>query len=309
MGASTRTIRRRIKSVGNTRKITKAMELVAAAKMRKAISAVLASRPYADAAWRAITELAKVSDPSLHPLLKQRDRIGRVLMIVFTSDRGLCGALNGQVLKAVFESEKKFERVEYLTIGKKGQDALRRLNRPIVATFTGIANNPSLADIRPAADLARADFVAGTYDAVFVAATDYRSALVQKPTIARLLPIARLPGIGEVSEALAGVEKAPSSQADALRVSPDRGFEFIFEPSPAAILDVMLPRIVEVQMYQALLESAASEHAARMLAMRSASDSAGEMIDDLTFTFNQIRQAGITREIAEISSGAAAIAS
>ncbi|MFH2062611.1 MAG: ATP synthase F1 subunit gamma [bacterium] len=302
MPISTRLIRRRIKSVTSTRKITKAMELVAASKMRRAVSSVLASRPYAEAAWRAIREMARVTDAGLHPLLSTKPGAGRTLVVVFTSDRGLCGGFNSQLLRklnAFVAALPEGTEVDYVTVGKKGQTAVRRTGGNIVATFTELSNHPTVADLRPIADLATADFTAGKYEAVHLAFTDYVSALVQKPRLSQLLPIARIEGLGEVSEAIRqGQGEVPGLAA---------GQEYLFEPSPREVLDEMLPRLVEAQVYQALLESSASEHSARMLAMRTASDSAGEMIDSLTLTYNQARQAGITAEIAEISSGKAAL--
>ncbi len=307
MASSTRLIRRRIKSVANTGKITKAMELVAASKMRKAVSAVLATRPYADAAWRAIREMAKVTDPTAHPLLRRNTGAGKILVVVFSSDRGLCGGFNSQLVRAVAQFlGTRIDKIDLLTVGRKGQDALRRRGGRIVATFTELANNPTFDATRPIADLAIRDFTAGAYDAVHVAYTDYRSALTQKPTVSQLLPVVRIDGLGEVNDAIQGIEKSGASAAGSLVVNQP-GYEFVFEPSPEQVLDLMLPRLVEAQIYQALLESSASEHAARMMAMRTASDSAADMLSALTLTYNQARQAGITREIAEISSGKAAL--
>lgn len=309
MPVSTRTIRRRIKSVTNTRKITKAMELVAASKMRRAIASVLATRPYAEAAWRAVAEIAKVSDPALHPLLaKAREkRSGRVLLVVFTSDRGLCGGFNAQLLRevAAFLRATKDE-LDIIAVGKKGQGALLRMQKRIIAAFADLTNNPRITDVRTIADIAIADFVGQKYDAVHVAFTDYRSALVQRPIVRQLLPIVRIGELGTVEEAAAG---KPLERSGGTEGPPgeEGTYEYLFEPSPEQVLDMMLPRLVESQVYQALLESSASEHSARMMAMRSASDAASDMIDDLTLTYNQARQAGITREIAEISSGKAAL--
>ncbi|MEK9152663.1 MAG: ATP synthase F1 subunit gamma, partial [Patescibacteria group bacterium] len=222
---------------------------------------------------------------SHHPLLARRAEVKRALVVLFSSDRGLCGGFNAQMLKVLADFMKTApERVDFVTVGRKGQDALKRQGMKIAATFTDLANNPKSTGIRPIADLAITDFIGGVYDRVYIATTDYRTALVQKPVIHELLPIAKITAERQ-----------------------ETGHEFVFEPSAAAVLDRMLPRLVEVQLYQALLESSASEHSARMLAMRSASDAASDMIDDLTFTFNQARQAGITREIAEISSGKAAL--
>jgi len=299
MGTSTKLILRRIKSVSNTKKITKAMELVAASKMRKAVSSVLSSRPYAEAAWRAIHEMAKVTSTDLHPLLQTKPG----------ADRGLCGGFNSQMLRNI----KKFvadlpegREVDFVTVGKKGERAMRRAGNNIVATFTDIDAHPTVNEIRPIADLATADFVAGKYEAVYLAFTDYVSALIQKPNISQLLPITRIEGLGEVSDALKGVEKSQGSAAADLDVSGGAQ-EYLFEPSPQAVLDVMLPRLVEAQVYQAVLETSASEHSARMVAMRSATDAAVEMIDSLTLSYNRARQAGITAEIAEIAGGKAAL--
>lgn len=304
MASSTRLIRRRIKSVTNTRKITKAMELVAAAKMRKAVAAVLATRPYAEAAWRAIRELAKVTDPTLHPLLREREGTGRTLVVLYSSDRGLCGGFNAQLLRAFGKFlAGRTTPVDLVTIGRKGQDAARRRGLSVIATFTDLSNNPVVTDIRPIADIAIGDFIKkGGYDDVFLAFTDYRSAMTQVPHVAQILPITRIEGLGDVSEA---VEEGKQAAKDAKAYGGAN--EYVFEPSPEKVLDVMLPRLVEAQIYQALLESSASEHAARMMAMRSATDAAEDMIGDLTLTYNQARQAGITREIAEISSGKAAL--
>jgi len=309
MAMSTRLIRRRIKSIVNTRKITKAMELVAASKMRKAISSVLATRPYANSAWRAIEEIAKVTDPSVHPLLKQKTAAGRQLVIVFTSDRGLCGGINSRMFRAILEFLRQRDpgRVDFVAVGKKGQQALRRQTRSIVAAFPNPSHNPRLTEIQPIARLAIDDYVRDAYDSVFLAFTDYRSAMTQEPLIRRLLPIAKVKELGDIEPRLAGVQKPGRSGAEDLNLVPQTGYEYMFEPSPEKVLDAMLPRLVETQIYQALLESLASEHSARMMAMRSASDSATDMVDGLTLSLNQARQAGITMEIAEISSGKAAL--
>lgn len=306
MGVSTRLIQRRIKSVTNTKKITKAMELVAASKMRKAVSGVLATRPYAEAAWRAISEIAKVTDPGLHPLLSTKPGSDRVLVILFTSDRGLCGGFNAQMLRKV----KQFvgglpedKEIDFITVGKKGEAAARRMRLNLIASFIELDAHPTVTDVRPIADLAVKDFTEGKYEAVYLAFTDYVSAIVQNPNISQLLPIARIEGLGE---AFAADGSRESSAGGGLEIGAV-GHDYVFEPSPEAVLDQMLPRLVEAQIYQAILESTASEHSARMVAMRSATDAATEMIDSLTLTFNRARQAGITAEIAEISSGKAAL--
>jgi F-type H+-transporting ATPase subunit gamma len=309
MALSTRLIRRRIKSIVNTRKITKAMELVAASKMRKAISAVLATRPYANSAWRAIEEIAKVTDPTIHPLLKKNTAADRQLVIVFTSDRGLCGGINSRMFRAILEflGARDAAKVDFVAVGKKGQQYLKRQRCRIVATFPNPSHNPRLTEIQPIARLAIDDYVRSAYDAVHLAFTDYRSAMMQEPLIRRLLPIAKVKELGNIEPRLSGVQVPGKSGAEDLRIEPDTAYEYLFEPSPETVLDAMLPRLVETQIYQALLESLASEHSARMMAMRSASDSATDMVNGLTLTLNQARQAGITMEIAEISSGKAAL--
>jgi len=301
MPVSTRIIKRRIKSVTSTKKITKAMELVSAAKMRKAVQAVLSSRPYSETAWAAVTELAQGADASLHPLLRREGDSGRELVVFFASDRGLCGGFVSQVTRtfSAFMADRDTENVDVVTIGRKAQDAAARRGWKIIASFTDLAVQPRVADLRPVAKMAMDGFVDGQYDRVWLCFTDYRSALVQKPLIRPLLPIGKIEGLGEVDR------QDPEAKPD----EPSTATEYLFEPDPSAVLEAMLPRLVESQIYQAVLESSASEYSARMMAMRSATDAATEMIDALTLTFNQARQAGITAEIAEISSGKAALES
>ena len=359
MAVSTRIIKRRIKSIGNTKKITKAMELVSASKMRRAVSATLGTRPYASLGWETVAELAKVTDSSHHALLRQPEKMERVLAVLVSSDRGLCGGFNAQMAKKVAEFVKHIVpppqssptrgeeatisapplvgggggggqlAIDFVTIGKKGTDLARRLGWNIVATFNNLSNNPTILDVRPVAQLAISDFVAGKYDAVYLAYTDFISSIRQVPNMKQLLPLTKDMMLGEVkgihnppqpsltSDALRG--RSPTEASDLregekantpLKIRGARGvmnYEYIFEPTPEVVLNDMLPRLVEVQVYQAILESSASEHSARMVAMKNASDAARDMIDDLTFTFNQARQSAITREIAEISAGKAAL--
>lgn len=319
MAVSTRIIRRRIKSIGNTKKITKAMELVSASKMRRAVNATLSTRPYASLGWETVGELAKVTETALHPLLRQPEKMERALVVLVSSDRGLCGGFNAQMAKRVVEfvrglasspglrppspsgrGEGEGIAIDFLTIGKKGTDLARRLGWNIVATFNNLSNNPRITDVRPVAQLAITDFIAGKYDAVYLAYTDFISSIRQVPNVKQLLPLTKDVVMGEVA-----VQTPSNSPSE--RGSSAYSYDYLFEPTPAEVLDGMLPRLVEVQVYQAILESSASEHSARMLAMKSASDAARDMIDDLTFTFNQARQATITREIAEISAGKAAL--
>ena len=288
MAVQTRTIKRRIKSVKNTRKITKAMELVAASKMRKAISSVIGSRPYSKLAWETVKSLTRTMDTSVHPLLKRQSEVKRVLLVLITSDRGLAGGFNTNIIKKARENIRTLGSgvdIQTICIGKRGADAMRRLQIPMMASFLEITNNTKFEEVLPIGRMIINEFKKGSFDRVLVAYTDFVSAVTQTPLILELLPLG------------GDQEDQESKQTQ----------EPLFEPSPALVLDQLLPRLVETMVYQAILESSASEHSARMLAMRSASDSAGDMLQDLTFTFNQARQAGITQEIAEISSGKAAL--
>lgn len=284
MAISPRTVRRRIKSVRGIKKITKAIELVSAAKMRRAVAATLASRPYAAATERAMTAIGAESDSRHHPLLAHHAS-EKTLYIVMLSDRGLCGGFNSQLLKAVAVVVKaEGKPADYIVVGKRGIDALRRARVAPIAAFTDLTNHPKPADAKTVADIVQVEYQSGKYSKVVLAYTDYRSALVQKPTLQTLLPIS-----GPTEDA------APS-------------IEYLFEPSANEVLETVLPRRVEVQLWQSLLESSASEHAARMATMRSATDAATDMIDGLNLIYNQARQSAITRELAEITAGKAAIA-
>ena len=299
MAGQTKAIRRRIKSVTNTRKITKAMELVAASKMRKAMQSVLGTRPYARLAWNTVISIGSKIDTSMHPLLREQKELKRVLLLVISSDRGLAGGFNTNILRKTFEQIKQLGgevEIQTVCVGKRSIDAMRRANRPVLASFVDMANNPKFEDVLPIGRLLIDEFTKGNYDKVLVAYTDFVSALTQRPVILELLPL----GTPEQTAGLGNVGQEEEKK-------DTRHTEYIFEPSPQTVLDRILPRLVETIVFQAILESAASEHSARMMAMRSATDAAKDMLGDLTFTYNQARQAGITQEIAEISSGAAAL--
>lgn len=316
MPVSPRLIRRRLKSVASTRKITKAMELVAAAKMRKATEATTASRPYASSAWDLLVNLTAASDTTAHPLLVVRE-VKRVLLIVITSHRGLAGGYNANILRKVIEQLKHPDRlttptgrpelkpaspptIDIVTIGRKGEDALRRLGHTIIASFPITADIPSPEDVRPIAALVTNEYAKGKYDKVVVAYTDFVSVILQRAKLRQLLPVSSI----DLEKTLSSKITPEISSKVSSKITP---IEYLFEPSTSEILDFMLPRLVETQLYQSLLESTASEHSARMVAMQSATTAAGDMIDDLTFTGNQARQAAITREISEIAAGKAAL--
>jgi F-type H+-transporting ATPase subunit gamma len=297
MAVNTRAIRRRLKSVKSTKKITKAMEMVAASKMRKAVASALSTRPYAKTAWATVRAVSASSNEITHPLLETPKETKKVLLVLMTSDRGLAGGFNVNVVKSAIATVKEVGvPVDAVCVGKKGADAMRRLKQNIVASFVGLTNKPTYVETLPISRFVLDEFMKGTYQRVYVAYTDYRSAISQRPVVLELLPL-RAPdeanGLGE------------SKGAEPVTVNL-KG-EYLFEPNPASVLDRLLPQLVRTMVWQALLESAASEHSSRMLAMRNASDSASDMIDALTFTYNQARQAGITREIAEISGGKAAL--
>lgn len=299
MPASIRLIRGRLKSVKNTKKITKAMELVSAAKMRKAVSAVLASRPYATIARQAVRAMTKKLEEGVtHPLLTERRDVRRALFIVFTSDKGLCGGFNAQLLKKTEQAMREYEakgiEVKIVAIGKRGGNYFRNRPDKLVSVFTNLSNNPSSLEIRPIGKIAVDGFIGGTYDRVLLAYTDFKSPLVQTPRVMPLLPLGEDDALGAVG----GDEKKEETAA---------GTGFVFEPDPKTLLDLIVPRLAETLLYQALLESSASEHSARMMNMKNATSSATDMINDLTFVMNQARQAGITREISEISAGKAAL--
>lgn len=286
MAVQTRAIKRRIKSVKNTRKITKAMELVAASKMRKAVSAVSNARPFSQVAWNTVRLIAQKVDTSLHPLLARSKTQKNVFVVLMTSDRGLAGGFNSNVIRKardLVKSLKEEVSVRAICVGKRGTEAMKRMKIPVTASFDDLTNKVKFEDIVPIAKFIMNEFIDGKVDTVYIVTTDFVSAMTQKPIVTTLLPL------------------------DAPEVINESAGSFLFEPSPQEVLNALLPRIMETMMFQSVLESSASEHSARMMAMRSASDAAAEMIDDLTFTFNQARQAGITQEIAEISSGKAAL--
>lgn len=278
--------------------------MVSASKMRKAVSSVLLSRPFARLAWETVSAVGAVVDVSLHPLLRKNNKSGKTLMLLLTSDRGLAGGFNANMTKKVVQAAKDSgaENIDVIAVGRKGADAARRTGVKLIASFTGITNNPKFEEILPIGRMLIEEFIKENYDHVLLAYTDFVSAVNQQPVVLELLPLGNAADfyrVGNVSEK----QDEPASARGELR----RGKEYKFEPSPEEVLNKLLPRLVETMVYQAVLESAASEHSARMLAMRNASDAASDMIDSLTFTYNQFRQAAITREIAEISGGKAAL--
>lgn len=294
----TKEIKRRIKSIKNTKKITKAMELVAASKMKRAVSSTLASRLYADYSWEVLTSIAKNMEEIKSPLFEERE-VKNVLLILITSNRGLCGAYNAQVIKKALTLLKKQNvKADVVAIGKKGDNAMRRLGMNVLATFTEISNEISLAEVLPVSKMAVEEFKNSKYDKVHVVYTDYVSALTQRPNVKQLLPInpVELKDLIESLDKDRGKEEVKDSKVD-----------YLFEGNQENLIASLAEKLTRMQIYQMLLESNASEQSARMMAMKNASEASGEMIEDLTLMFNKARQSNITREISEISAGMASV--
>jgi F-type H+-transporting ATPase subunit gamma len=299
--ATTREIRRRIRGVKNISQVTRALEAVSAARVRRAQSAVLASRPYAEKAWEVLTHLSNQAVPGalLHPLLQVRPEIRRVGLVLITGDRGLAGAFTSNMVRATMDYIRNREvPIRMIAVGRKGRDLMYRRGQRIIAEFSRMPAAPSILDVTPIARTALDEFLSGEVDEVVLAYTDFVSTLTQRPTIKRLLPI--LPGdVGlRATEAYL--------RADGRRTGPT--MEYLYEPSPEGILDSLLPRLTETQIYQAVLESQASEHSARMVAMRNATENANALVDELTLRLNKARQQSITSELLDIAGGAEALA-
>jgi F-type H+-transporting ATPase subunit gamma len=294
--ATVQDIRRRIRSITNTRKITRAMELVAAAKLRKAQARIEAMRPYADRMLELMAGTARASTSVRGlPLLQRREEERAVAIVPLTGDRGLAGAFNSQVLRRAFSVERQLRgegrEVRWVAVGRKGAGTLRFRHYAVDGEFTGFSDTPTYADAQAIAHRVTELYTSGDVDRVVVAYNAFESALVQRVVLRDLLPL---------SEDL-------FETRDEEREQQARSGDFIFEPEPEEILARLLPVYLETELYRALLESAASEHGARMTAMRNASKNAGELIDSLTLAMNRARQAEITQEILEVVAGADAL--
>jgi len=294
-GGQVRAIRDRIRSVGSTAKVTRAMELVAASKMRRAQDNALRARPYAQQMIAVLSRLASGAGEGAehsHPLLENRD-VKSVLYVHITADRGLAGGLNGNMNRAgaslLLQYQPDVERVAVLPVGRKGRDFFRRSGMELVADFSELGDFPNFEEIRPISRIIMDDFLSGKVDKVIIGYQRFVNAAIQRPTTVQILPI-----------------EPPTAAADA---DPLANVEFIIEPSPAALLDTLLPRFVEMQVYAAILEARASEQSARMVAMRQATDAAKEMASDLTLAYNKARQESITAELLDLVGGVAALES
>ncbi len=279
--ASQRDIRRRIGAVKNIKQITRAMQFVAASKLKRAQEATLASRPYSDKIDEVLADLAAVLSAEDHPLLAEREG-GKRLIVLITTDRGLAGPLNTNTIRfAAKEITEQPGDLAVVTVGRKGRDAMRRARVPLEAHFAGFGDRPAFADVLPLSRLVTDAFLDGTAGRVDIIYSRFQSTLVPRPAIDTLLPV-------EPTEDTEGIP----------------GGQFIFEPNPAAVLTSLLPRYVATRLFQAVLESKASEESSRMVAMKNATENAEDLIDDLTLSYNKVRQSNITREMIEIATGA-----
>lgn len=290
--ANLRDIRRRIKSVKNTAQITRAMQLVAAAKMKKAQDQAIAGREYADKLNQVLVNLKGNVDDESHPLLKMR-KGEKTLTLVISTDKGLCGGLNANLLKLVRREQNA--TTSYVTVGKKLRMQLEKTGDPIKADFI-VADPVAFSEVRPIAKFLTEQFLNGDFDKIKVCFTNFVSTLTQTPHISQLLPI-DASTLAEKQD-YEGVGKGEFKETDQTSVS-SRDYEF--EPSPKVVLNTLLPQYLNFQIYQMILEARASEHSARMVSMKAATDNAKSMIKDLTLDYNKLRQAAITAELLEIT--------
>lgn len=335
--ATLRDLRKRLKAVKNTQKITKAMKMVAASKLKKAQDAILAARPYAVQMQEVLQHIiAHAENLSAHPLMAAREP-KRIELVVLTSDRGLCGSFNSSITRFgeryLKENGSRFDAIRLSSIGKKGRDHFRRKGFDVFADYQGVSANPKFEEADEIAqDLAKR-FETGEVDAVYLLYNEFKSAISQKVVLKQLLPIVDLEGwednprvrVGELATYSASARAQTEQQTElemelpaanaaetlrseskALELQPE-GFEHVYEPNREEVLDTLLPQHLAVQLYRAVLESTAAEHGARMSAMDAASRNAKQMIEVLTLRMNRARQAAITTELMEIIGGAEAL--
>ncbi len=281
---SERELRRRVRSVKNIQQVTKAMQLVAASRMRRAQQSVLASRPYEEKLRTVLNDLAPYADPEISPLLRRRE-VKRVAIVLVTTDRGLVGSLNVNLTRTALRFAQEQPSASFIAVGRKGVATIRRLRLPLTAEFTNLGDKPTSADTNIIARVAQEEFLNGNVDEVYLAFTKFVNTLRQTPEIRRLLPL-----VPEDED----IDELPPLQ-------------YLFEPDAETVLNAVLPRLIEVSVYQSILESQASEQSARMVAMRNATDAATDLIDEITLAANKARQGRITKEMLEIASGAEAL--
>lgn len=293
---STRELRLRVRSIKNLAQVTRAMETVSASYVRRAVQATLATRPYADKAWEVLVHLA--SQPghgTLHPLLVERPEVRKILVLMVSGDRGLAGAYNVNILRQTLgHFSQSSVPVSYVAVGRKGRDLLIRQQKDVIADFSQLPNPPTFADVSAIGRLAVDDFQNEIYDQIWIAYTEFVNMVVQKPTVRRLLPM--------------DVDSAESGTAAMREAQRMNNSVFVYEPDQKELLDEIVPRFTALQIYQAILSAQASEHAARMVAMRNATESANDLISVLQLEYNKLRQQLITNEMLDISGGAEALA-
>jgi len=293
--ANAREMRMRIKSVKNIAQITRAMQAVSASAVRKAMQAMMHTRPYSQKAWQVLTHLAQQPGrASLHPLLSNRPQVNNVIAIVITGDRGLAGAYNTNIVRYTTNYFDNFPaEVQYITVGRKGRDLLARRRKNIVAEFSHLPPAPTFTDVAPIGKIAVDEFLSGEVDEVYLVYTDFVNMVKQIATVKKLLPL-------EIDNAEQRVQNFEV-------VKEKVHATYIYEPGEAEIIDEIVPRFTGLQVYQAILESLASEHAARMVAMKNATDSAIELGSALQLMYNKARQQTITNEMLDIAGGAEAL--
>ena len=292
--ASAREMRIRIRSVKNISQVTRALEAVSASKVRKAVAAVTATRAYSTKAWQVLTHIAKQPGRAmLHPLLARRPKVRNVLVVVVTGDRGLAGAYNTNVIRFVIQHFDHFDvPVCYIAVGRKGRDLLMRRRRQVIAEFSNLPAAPSFADVSAIGRLAVDEFLKAKVDEVYLVYTDFVNMVKQEPVIKKMLPL-------EVSDEAGRVQDYAHQHLTGA---------YVYEPAEEELLDEIIPRFTALQVYQAILESLASEHAARMVAMRNATDNAIELVSHLELEYNKARQQTITNDLLDIAGGAEALA-
>jgi len=314
--AKTKEIQHRIKSVNSIKKVTRAMEMVSAAKMRKSIEAVLKTRYYANLAWFTVLNIAASADSkeNIHPLLTAKSETKKVAIVLITSNRGLCGSFNSNVINKAVKSIKNHGDLDtdFIVVGKKGLAVNSRLKYNVSAEFNKLDFISEIKEVMPIARMIIDDFLIGKYDKILVAYTDFINVAKQIPRVKQILPV----DINAVDEYLGVVGKAEKiginreyiSEKEAKYLKDEKyKYFFTYEPDAKTVLDQMLPRLIEVQLFQALLESNASEHSVRMASMHQATEAAEDLVKEFVLFYNKARQAAITSEIAEISAGANAL--
>lgn len=294
--ANTREVRLRIRSVKNIAQVTRALQAVSASKVRKAMQAVMNTRPYATKAWQVLAHIAgQPGRENLHPLLKSRQETKSILVVMVSGDRGLAGGYNSNVVRFTLQQFGKYPvPVQYITVGRKGRDQMLRRRQTILAEFSDLPAAPSFTDVSAIGRVAVEEFLLGHVDSVYLVFTDFINMAKQNPTVKKLLPL-------EVQSEQMRVESFT-------RAEHGPAAAYIYEPGEAEILDEIVPRFTALQIYQAILESGASEHAARMLAMKNATDSATALVEVLQLEYNKARQQSITNEMLDIAGGAEALA-